>query len=1054
MSQLENNSQVSDISLPSSKRRRYSDGTDDIEAGIIEKIELKNFMCHSNLELALGPRINFIVGVNGSGKSASLVALSTCLGARTSFTQRGSRISDYIKVGKNTAVIRITLNNRGEGSYKPEIFGKSIIVERRITKDGSSGYKIKDHAGKTISTLRSELNYMLEQFDIQVDNPCNILMQETSKQFLNSNRPERKYQLFLNATQLEQLKKDLENSIEMIKEMTATIEAKQKALAPMKEKALEYEREYKELSRMEETKKKVRELKDLLAWSYIAESEREYKIVNKKLEDIERNTVKYTEILETKTNHLEKIKKDIVQKKLETDSFTIKNSDFERERSSIIQQMNDTKRNYERIYREINNVKDEISTLNRRTDMAKKLINDRNQRDNIDEEREKQEREIERNKKQNQIKDLESTIEEISKEELTIEKKEEELKLSEKAHLDIQKELQIEQSKIDRLQRAKENKHTLFGPKVPTYLKLIEDNASKFKKKPIGPVGMYITLKDETWATAVEVACKSKLGTFIVDNHDDFKLFTILTKSKGVSPPDIVTIKMRDEKYNVKINNSYNTFLEVMEINNPNCFNVLCDWCGIDKKAIVKTTTEAYEILSPSCNEIITQSGERVFLMGGVEGWRPSDVKNPRIGIDIDKEIKRREMIKQEINTRLEEEKEKNQQNRTLKDDLARKKRDLSSKRNNINKDIYKLKQESQDLMKVRKEKAHDESIQELEQSIRENLDMIEVKKQQIATNNKNLEIVKTSLKEHELKANDIQKLCDKNTTEIDSIMRDIRNLTNEVQSLSNEIPSIEMNLNKWKELKVTLENKKNDLEEKIKEDSLKASQLSGRPDVEIKESPDDIIKKIERYEKQISEKQRGRRSIEEVIKSYSLSKNTYEKLKNIINDLKVFSEKLKLNVKIRHKKWKKFLVSISHRTKMLFAGYLSQKGFSGSLEFDHEQEKLTIHVNPSNSHNQKGRKDTSTLSGGERSFSTVCLLLALWDTMESPFRAMDEFDVYMDAVNRRISTELLIKSARDKGNRQYIFLTPHDLGSIHLREDIKITKMYPPERNQRVDSE
>lgn len=39
---------------------------------------------------------------------------------------------------------------------------------------------------------------------------------------------------------------------------------------------------------------------------------------------------------------------------------------------------------------------------------------------------------------------------------------------------------------------------------------------------------------------------------------------------------------------------------------------------------------------------------------------------------------------------------------------------------------------------------------------------------------------------------------------------------------------------------------------------------------------------------------------------------------------------------------------------------------------------------------------DMRSLSGGERSFSTVCFVLSLWSITESPFRALDEFDVYM----------------------------------------------------------
>jgi chromosome segregation ATPase len=53
--------------------------------------------------------------------------------------------------------------------------------------------------------------------------------------------------------------------------------------------------------------------------------------------------------------------------------------------------------------------------------------------------------------------------------------------------------------------------------------------------------------------------------------------------------------------------------------------------------------------------------------------------------------------------------------------------------------------------------------------------------------------------------------------------------------------------------------------------------------------------------------------------------------------------------------------------------------------------------------------KDPKALSGGETSFSTICLLMALWDSVHSPIRCLDEFDVFMDATNRQLSMAMLV---------------------------------------------
>ena len=87
---------------------------------------------------------------------------------------------------------------------------------------------------------------------------------------------------------------------------------------------------------------------------------------------------------------------------------------------------------------------------------------------------------------------------------------------------------------------------------------------------------------------------------------------------------------------------------------------------------------------------------------------------------------------------------------------------------------------------------------------------------------------------------------------------------------------------------------------------------------------------------------------------------------------------------------------------------------------------------------------DTRGLSGGERSFSTLCFTLALHGMTEAPFRAMDEFDVFMDAVSRKISLDTLVDFAVTQGS-QWIFITPHDISMVQPGDRIKKQQMAAP---------
>lgn len=77
----------------------------------------------------------------------------------------------------SVAEVEVTIKNEGPEAYRPEVYGKAIIVSRRFTSEGSSSYKIQTANKKTVSNKRDELTAMCDHMQLQMDNPMNVLTQ-------------------------------------------------------------------------------------------------------------------------------------------------------------------------------------------------------------------------------------------------------------------------------------------------------------------------------------------------------------------------------------------------------------------------------------------------------------------------------------------------------------------------------------------------------------------------------------------------------------------------------------------------------------------------------------------------------------------------------------------------------------------------------------------------------------------------------------------------------------------------------------------------------------
>lgn len=268
------------------------------DCGIIEEIQCINFMCHEHLTVPLGPLINFIIGHNGSGKSAVLTALTICLGGKATATNRAQNLKSLIKEGKDHSSVTVRIKNQGPLAYKPSQYGDSIIVERHFSRSGTSGFKLKDRNGRIVSTKKAELEDILDAFSMQIDNPMNVLTQDMARQFLNHSTPKDKYKFFLQGTQLENLNKDYQQIEQSLNLINAKVEVKETDISEFRRNMEEKEKRARRAQALEMLRAKETELAKQMAWANVQEEEAELANAESEVARIDALILKRKEVVE------------------------------------------------------------------------------------------------------------------------------------------------------------------------------------------------------------------------------------------------------------------------------------------------------------------------------------------------------------------------------------------------------------------------------------------------------------------------------------------------------------------------------------------------------------------------------------------------------------------------------------------------------------------------------------------------------------------------------------------------------------------------------------
>ncbi|XP_010483816.1 PREDICTED: structural maintenance of chromosomes protein 6B [Camelina sativa] len=1038
-------------------------------SGTILRIKVENFMCHDNLQIEFGEWVNFITGQNGSGKSAILTALCVAFGCRAKGTQRAATLKDFIKTGCSYAVVHVEMKNQGEDAFKPETYGGVIIIERRIT-EATTSTVLKDFLGRKVSNRRDELRELVEHFNIDVENPCVVMSQDKSREFLHSGNDKDNFKFFFKATLLQQVNDLLQSIYEHLNTATAIVDELENTIKPIEKEISELRGKIKNMEQVEEIAQKLQQLKKKLAWSWVYDVDRQLQEQIEKIVKLKERIPTCQAKIDWELGKVESLRDRLTKKKAQVACLMDESTAMKREIESFHQSAKTAVREKITLQEEFQHKCNYVQKIKDRVRRLERQVGDIN-------EQTMRSTQAEQSEIEEKLKYLEQEVEKV--ETLLSRLKDEENCFLEKA-LDGRKEMELIEDMIKNHQKRQRNvisnindmkKHqthkvTAFGgDKVINLLLAIERHHRRFRKPPIGPIGSHVSLVDgNKWASTVEQSLGNLLNAFIVTDHKDSLTLRGCANEANYRNLRIIIYDFSRPRLNIPRHmipqTEHPTILSVIHSDNPTVINVLVDVSGVERQVLAENyevgKAVAFGKRLSNLKDVYTLDGYRMFFRGPVQTTLPppQSRRPSRLCASFDEQIKDLEieasLEQNEINQCMRRKREA-EENLV---ELEMKMRTLKKHRSQAENVLTTKELEMQDLkntVAAETEASPSSSVNELQLEIMKGREEIEEKEAL-------LEKLQNCLEEAELKANKL-------TASFENLRESAKGEIDAFEEAENELKKIEKDLQSAEEEKIHYENiMKNkvlpdikdaeanyeELKNKRKESDLKASEICPESEIEALgpwdgSTPEQLSAQINRMNQRLHrENQQFSESIDDLRMMYESLERKIAKKRKSYQDHR---EKLMACKNALDSRWGKFQRNASLLRRQLtwqFNAHLGKKGISGQIKVSYEDKTLSIEVKMPQDATSNAVRDTKGLSGGERSFSTLCFALALHEMTEAPFRAMDEFDVFMDAVSRKISLDALVDFAIGQGS-QWMFITPHDISMVKAHERIKKQQMAAP---------
>lgn len=1003
------------------------------ESGIIESITCLNFMCHEKLHVELGPLINFIVGENGSGKSAVLTALTLCLGGKASDTNRGGSLRSFVKEGRDQGCLIVKIKNGGTDAYRPDIYGEAITVERHFSKTGSSGFKIKSATGRLITNKKQEVDEISEWYALQIGNPLTVLSQDNARQFLNAASPAQKYKYFVQGVQLEQLDNDYKMSQDTLDKTLILRDDLNEKIDEVKKDMDDAKRLSETASKNQSLREKKRFYRHQLAWSQVVEQERELERRNKNLQDRDERIVQsqqqcgdMTAKLATIDEKLDQLKEARVSLDHEQDGFSDKIADAETQHENAKMKFAQLLREERDAHARLKNADGEVKSLGEKiTEETKRLSNstgpERAQKDAELADATRVERQLKDQRREATEKGpaLAAAKEEADKRRQLTEK------------LRAQKRTEILQAN-NRARELEENSGSPLAGYDRDMCQLVDavEKDRGFVQKPIGPLGAHVRLLKPEWSGILEKTFGEGLNAFVVRNKKDQTRLAGMMRSLGMkkSPPIFIAYGNHIDTRSQEPDARFDTVLRVLEFDDDIVRTQLIINNQIEKIILIKERVEAERIMvddRPPHNVSACLTfhdgqrkrghGLRIANRGGntsTSPIQPSPLR-PRMQTDSRRQLDLQKEHMKHLATEMREIEIEDRQAKNGRDEAiaaaTRNRKLLESLEND-------LRRAQADIERIQDDLDAFEGSDDRLQALRKELESKQEEFEQLGNQygamgltkrdmQQEVSQAKVKLDEEQQNRQDYQSRVNKADVKIKG-QSDIRRIALTKKNEAFEQLDIE------KSERLRAEEKRDYQATQVQDFVKQASEMAPeRVHIPEGETFQSIEQKYKKLRDQLAQREKRLGASDEDIHNRAAeAKRRYDDVTGQTRSVDDTIALLKRAIESRLHLWRQFQRQISARVRIQFAYLLSERGFRGTIDLNHKQRKVSINVEPDETRKSAAGRSTKTLSGGEKSFSSICMLLSVWEAIGSPIRCLDEFDVFMDNVNRAISTNMLVR--------------------------------------------